>query len=59
MKKNNDGLAANIGESGIKIRNTSKAQPFPRDHQKHTLISIDDSAHYTITPELQHIYDSI
>ena len=42
-----------------KIRNTSKAQPFPRDHQKHTLISIDDSAHYTITPELQHIYDSI
>ena len=42
-----------------KIQNTSKAQLFPKDQQEHALISIDDSAHYTVAPELQQVYDSI
>ena len=42
-----------------KIQNTSKAQLFPKDQQEHALISIDDSAYYTVAPELQQVYDSI
>ena len=43
----------------IKIQNTSKHQHFPKDHQSHELISIDDEAHYRIAPEIRELYDSI
>ena len=41
------------------IYHTSRHQLFPKDHQDHPLMHIDDEAHYTINPILKAVYDSI